>query len=62
MTFSGILKYNMLRLCPPKCLQRCYKMKPRERLYLKSFTKLIRELDILYFIKQMRVMKAAIKA
>ena len=60
MTFCGIIRHNMYKFLPSKCSSLCIRNRLQEDMFQRSYNKLNKELNIVHFIKQVRVMKAAI--
>ena len=51
-----------MRYMPAFLTKKCFKNKLRSQMYVKSYEKLSKELDILRLVQQIRAMKAAIKS
>ena len=59
--FFSVMKINFYRFLP-RLFKLCKKDTTKERIFMDSFHKLNREIDIIRLLKQIRVMKAAIQA
>ena len=51
MTFLGIVRHNFYMFVPSFISNRCIKNRIKERMFQRSYQKLVKELDIVRFVK-----------
>ena len=62
LSFFSIIRFNCLRFIPKICkCSQCSKKTIQEELFEKSYQKLRHEIDILRFLKEIRVIKSAVR-